>query len=245
MQMQQYVTLTNGHMAFLIKALDGDPGEISPLVLSPLPSAINPLLIQEAIAFLKRSDLPIEPRKQWPASGLPKYQATGKIASNYQAQPGKALCVWGDAGWGKLVKAGKYKDDYFADELVKACVDMVLKWGLTPAPTWVTCIPSLRHPDLVPNFAMRIANALQLPFHAILSKTDNRPQQKTMANSAQQARNLDDSLRVIKMPLPDGPVLLVDDMVDSRWTLTVAAWLLRKHGSGEVWPLALAQTGNE
>ena len=244
-QMQQYVGLTNGHMEFLIKALDGDPGEISSSILSPLPTTINPLVIQEAIAFLKRSDLPIEPRKQWPAGGLPKYQAIGKIALNYQAQPGKALCVWGDAGWGKLVKAGKYKDDYFADELVKACVNMVLKWGPTPAPTWVTCIPSLRHPDLVPNFAMRVANALQLPFHAVLSKTDNRPQQKTMANSAQQARNLDDSLRVIKMPLPDGPVLLVDDMVDSRWTLTVAAWLLRKHGSGEVWPLALAQTGNE
>lgn len=244
-QMQQYVGLTNGHMEFLIKALDGDPGEISSSILSPLPATINPLVIQEAIAFLKRSDLPIEPRKQWPAGGLPKYQATGKIALNYQAQLGKALCVWGDAGWGKLVKAGKYKDDYFADELVKACVDMVLKWGPTPAPTWVTCIPSLRHPDLVPNFAMRVANTLKLPFHAVLSKTDDRPQQKTMANSAQQARNLDDSLRVIKMPLPDGPVLLVDDMVDSRWTLTVAAWLLRKHGSGEVWPLALAQTGNE
>jgi len=38
-------------------------------------------------------------------------------------------------------------------------------------------------------------------------------------------------------------VLLVDDMVDSRWTLTVAAWLLRSHGCGAVWPLALAQTG--
>jgi ATP-dependent DNA helicase RecQ len=42
-----------------------------------------------------------------------------------------------------------------------------------------------------------------------------------------------------------GPVLLVDDMVDSRWTLTVAAWLLRSHRGGEVWPLALAQTGHE
>lgn len=41
----------------------------------------------------------------------------------------------------------------------------------------------------------------------------------------------------------DAVVLLVDDMVDSRWTMTVAAWLLRTHGSGEVWPLALAQTG--
>ena len=44
-------------------------------------------------------------------------------------------------------------------------------------------------------------------------------------------------------PVPHGSVLLVDDMVDSRWTLTVSAWLLRGSGSGEVWPLALAQTG--
>jgi ATP-dependent DNA helicase RecQ len=245
-QMRQYVSLADGHMAFLIEALDGDPGEVSSSEPSPLPITTNPLLIQEAIAFLKRSDLIIEPRKKWPdGGGLPLYQVRGNITSNYQAQPGKALCIWGDAGWGKLVKAGKYRDNYFADELVKACTEMVLKWSPMPAPTWVTCIPSLRHPDLVPNFAMRLANALKLPFHAVLSKTDDRPQQKTMANSAQQARNLDDSLSVTKTPLPDGPVLLVDDMVDSRWTLAVAAWLLRKHGSGEVWPLALAQTGND
>ena len=61
-----------------------------------------------------------------------------------------------------------------------------------------------------------------------------------MANGTQQARNVDGSLVVSQDPLPGGPVLLVDDMVDSRWTLTVAAWLLRSHGSGEVWPLALA-----
>lgn len=45
--------------------------------------------------------------------------------------------------------------------------------------------------------------------------------------------------------LPGGPVLLVDDMVDSRWTLTVATWLLRTHGAGEVWPLALALTSHD
>ncbi len=61
-----------------------------------------------------------------------------------------------------------------------------------------------------------------------------------MANSTQQARNVDASLTLAQEPLPDGPVLLVDDMVDSRWTLTVAAWLLRSKGSGDVWPLALA-----
>ena len=64
-----------------------------------------------------------------------------------------------------------------------------------------------------------------------------------MANSTQQARNVDGSLEVRGRVRPE-PVLLVDDMVDSRWTLTVTAWLLRSHGSGEVWPLALAQAGS-
>lgn len=107
---------------------------------------------------------------------------------------------------------------------------------------WVTCVPSRRHPDLVPDFARRLATALGLPFEPVLIRTDDRPEQKTMANSTQQARNVDGSLQVDRQ-VRGGPVLLVDDMVDSRWTLTVAAWLLRSHGSGEAWPLALAQAG--
>ena len=63
-----------------------------------------------------------------------------------------------------------------------------------------------------------------------------------MANSTQQALNLDGSLEVRGQPSPE-PVLLGDDIVGSRWTLTVAAWLLRRHGSGEVWPLALSSLG--
>ncbi|WKL26693.1 hypothetical protein Q1M64_18425 [Sinorhizobium meliloti] len=51
-----------------------------------------------------------------------------------------------------------------------------------------------------------------------------------MANSTQQARNIDGSLTINTQPVPPLPVLLVDDMVDSRWTLTVSAWLLRKNG---------------
>ena len=105
----------------------------------------------------------------------------------------------------------------------------------------MTCVPSLRHPDLVPDFARRLAAALSLPFHAVLEKTDDRPEQKTMANSTQQARNVDGSLASPSWAVPAWPVLLVDDMVDSRWTFTVAAWLLRSHGSGEVFPLALAR----
>lgn len=109
----------------------------------------------------------------------------------------------------------------------------------------MTCIPSLRHPDLVSNFARRLAGSLGLPFHEVIEKTDRRPEQKSMKNSAQQARNVDGSLRPNGQPIPNGPVLLIDDMVDSRWTLTIAAWLLRSNGSGEVWPMVLSVTGQD
>ena len=160
--------------------------------------------------------------------------------------PGKALCVWGDAGWGHVVRQGKLHDGRYADELVAACVRLFREWNPQVGPTWVTCIPSLRHPQLVPDFAQRLAGTLGLPFHVVLAKTDHRPEQKTMENSVQQARNIDGSLAICVDRLPRrGPVLLVDDTVDSRWTLTVAAWLLRTHRGGEVWPLVLALAGHD
>jgi ATP-dependent DNA helicase RecQ len=242
-QMQAYVDLPFGdHMPFLIKALDGDPTGITPPRLPPLPTSVDPALAQEAVDFLRRTCLAVPPRKQWPGGGLPQFGLSGRIAAQQQAQEGRALCIWGDAGWGALVAQGKYRDGHFSDELVQACAELVRQWSPQPAPRWVTCIPSLRHPRLVPDFAERLATALALPFQAVLTKTDARPEQKTMANSTQQARNIDGSLK-LSGPLPQGAVLLVDDMVDSRWTLTLAAWLLRKAGSGEVWPLALAHTG--
>ena len=245
-QMQDYVSLPFGdHMGFLIGALDGDPSVVTQPALPALPTGVNEALVRDAIAFLRRTSLPIEPRKKWPDGGMPQYSVKGFIAAGCQAQPGKALCVWGDAGWGGLVRQGKYHDSKFADDLVGACVKMVREWDPQPKPTWVTCVPSLRHPDLVPNFAKRLAAALGLPFHMVMAKTDNRPEQKTMANSTQQARNIDGSLELNGQPVPHGPVILVDDMVDSRWTLTVAAWLLRKNGSGDVWPMALSQTGHD
>ena len=241
-QMQEYVGLEAGHMEFLIRALDGEPGVVRPPDLPPLPAEVAPDLLQDAVAFLRRTSLPIEPRKQWPAGGMPQYDVRGHIPLEHRAETGKTLCIWGDAGWGGLVRAGKYRDGRFAGNLVDACVDLMRRWDPRPVPEWITCIPSQRHPNLVPDFAERLANQLGLPFHRVLEKAENRAEQKTMANSTQQARNVDGSLVVSAEHLPRGPVLLVDDMVDSRWTLTVAAWLLRSHGSGEVWPLALALT---
>lgn len=243
-QMQDYVSLPFGeHMGFLIGALDGDPSVVTEPALPPLPATVNTELVKAAVEFLRRTSLLIEPRKKWPDGGMPQYGVKGFIAPAHQAESGKALCVWGDAGWGGLVRQGKYHDGYFSDDLVAACVKMIQEWNPQPSPTWVTCVPSLRHPELVPNFAQRLAAALGLPFHMVIAKTDARPEQKTMANSTQQARNIDGSLALNGQPIPPGPVLLVDDMVDSRWTLTVSAWLLRKSGSGAVWPMALSQTG--
>jgi ATP-dependent DNA helicase RecQ len=245
-QMQDYVALPFGdHMAFLIRALDGDPGQVADPALPPLPVTASAAVLQDAITFLRRTSLPIEPRKMWPFGGMPRYGVKGSIAAGRQAHPGKALCVWGDAGWGSLVRDGKKRDGHFADDLVDACAKLIRDWDPQPKPAWVTCIPSLRHPQLVPDFAARVAAKLNLPFAMVLERTDYRPEQNTLANSTQQARNVDGSLARNDQPMPGGPVIVLDDMVDSRWTLTVAAWLLRQGGSGAVWPVALSQSGHD
>ena len=81
-----------------------------------------------------------------------------------------------------------------------------------------------------------------VPFRRALTEVEDRPEQKSMVNSTQQARNVDGLIEVSPEEVLDWSVLLVDDMVDSRRTSTVAAWLLRSSGSGMVWPLALALT---
>lgn len=234
-EMQEYVQCSSGHMAFLIRALDGDPRGGSPPLLPPLPAFCCPEIVSEAVAFLRRSSLPVEPRQRWPPGTI--------IDADHRAQEGRVLCVWNDAGWGRLVSRGKLQDRRFSNELVDACVELLRKWHPDPSPAWVAAIPSLRNPHLVPDFACRLAAALNLPFSRVLQKKGIRPEQKTMENSDRQARNVVGSLAVDKDAILPGPVLLVDDVVDSRWTFTVAAWELRRRGCGPVWPIALADAG--
>jgi len=241
-QMQEYVDLPAGHMAFLIRALDGEPGDCRSPDLPDLPATVDQLLVREAVAFLRRTSLSIDPRRQWPLDTMPLYGLKGNIPRELQAEPGKTLCTWGDAGWGDLVRQGKCQDHHVAEDLVVACTSMVQEWKPQPAPTWVTCIPSLRDPVFVQDVAERLAERLGLPFRPVICRSIDRPPQATMQNSMQQAHNLDGSFE-LTATLPEGPVLLVDDTVDSRWTMTVAAWLLRSHGSGEVYPMALASIG--
>ena len=167
-QMQEYVRLESGHMEFLIRALDGEPGALRPPNLPSLPEEAEAEFVQDAVTFLRRTSLPIEPRKMWPSGGLPEFDVRGRIPEAFVANSGMALCIWGDAGWGEIVSRGKYRDGRFADELVLACSVLLAQWSPQPAPEWVTCIPSLRHPELVPDFAERLAvqNGAAIPSSA-------------------------------------------------------------------------------
>ena len=166
-QMQEYVSLPSGHMKFLVAALDGNPGDVGSSRLPQLPTSTDLHLMQAAERFLRNNMGTISPRKRWPtAIGTPEYN--GRIPQELQASPGKSLCDWSDGGWGTAVSHGKYTTGQFSDDLVQACADLVRKWAPHPFPQWVTCIPSRRSPHLVPDFARRLALALQLPFHSSL-----------------------------------------------------------------------------
>ncbi len=238
-QMREYVGLTDGHMEFLMRALDDDPTGYRSPDTPPLPAAYESALAQSAGLFLRRSHHPLVLKKQWPSGGMPLTGVKGKLGKSFQAESGKILCVWEDAGWGALVRDGKCRNGKFDDRLVTACVDMIREWNPSPQPTWVTCIPSNHLPELVPDFAKRLAAALGLPFHSVLTRTTERPEQSTCLNSIRQALNVDGAFAV-NAPVPAGAALLVDDTVNSGWTLTIATYLIRSHGSGPVFPLVLA-----
>jgi ATP-dependent DNA helicase RecQ len=93
---------------------------------------------------------------------------------------------------------------------------------------------------LVPALAAEVARGLGLPFHTVVVKAKETAPQKEMDNSAQQYANVADAFSIAG-PVPAGPVLLIDDIVDSRWTLTVIAAQLRQNGSGPVFPVVLAR----
>jgi ATP-dependent DNA helicase RecQ len=244
-QMQEYMESQQCLMAFLANALD-DPnpqpcGKCSIcLGKNLLPTNYSTEIVNDAIVYLRRSDRLIEPRKKWALQSLSTYEFSGNIKPELQAEIGKALSLWGDAGWGELVKRGKYQDNYFDDVLIQGTIEMIQRWQPQPMPTWVTCVPSLTRPELVPNFAQRLADKLGLPFKLAVIKIRQNQPQKEMNNSYQQAHNLDAVFQIDSNQINPGAVFLVDDMVDSRWTFTVISALLRRAGSGQVFPIALA-----
>ena len=245
-EVQAYLTDAGCKMTYLRRALD-DPapapcGKCAACLGQPVVNAtVDTQLAHRAASFLKQAEMPIQPKAQVAANAFIEYGFRYNLPQNLRAQKGRVLSRWGDAGWGKTVAAEKYAN-HFSDGLVEAMAGMIQqRWQPVPAPTWVCCVPSNNHPELIPDFARRLAKRLGLLFVDNVEKIKDNQPQKDQQNRFHQCRNLD-GVFAISQPVPTGPVLLVDDIVDSGWTLSVLAALLQQAGSGAVFPVALAST---
>jgi len=252
-EMRAYIEGRQCLMQFLAAALD-DPlaqpcGKCAVCRGEPVVStAISDARLIKAQRFVRQSEMVLELMKQWDLSAMPAYAAQfswnkANIPLNLRGEPGRILSRWGEPVWGERVAKGK-AERHFGDDLVEASAELIqARWKMAPMPTWVTCIPSGRHPDLVPDFARRLAAALGIPFHPVMIKTRHTKEQKEMENRYHQCHNLDGAFAVEAAGFEIAcPVLLVDDVFDSGWTMTIATALLRQAGSGPVYPYALAAT---
>jgi ATP-dependent DNA helicase RecQ len=229
-------------LVFLLRQLDDpDPrpcGRCMVCIGGSPAVALAPEVVAKAREHLRWAELLVEPRLQWP-SGMD--EPKGRISEELRLQPGRSLSVLDDGGWGGLVRRGLTEEEY-ADALVQAAAELIARrWRPDPFPTWVTSIPSTTRPDLVPGFAQRLAEALGLPFRPLLVKTRETKPQKELENSQQQFRNVWGAFAATGQVPAAEPALLVDDLAESRWTLTVAGSVLLEAGSGPVSPFVLAK----
>lgn len=203
-----------------------------------LPDRASMETIALALEYINGLIIPIEPRKKWAASHVTK-----ATRIEYMNQPGFCISKYGDPGYGELVKRGKYSlERRFCDELVGASAAKLKPFVAEHGITHVCCVPSLRS-ELVRDFAIRVAGALGLEFTDLLKKTA-APQQKEMENNAYQCANAFTSFQVRKGTYIPKNILLIDDMVDSRWTFTVCGYRLMEAGAEKVYPFALADSSN-
>ncbi|GAB2969908.1 RecQ family ATP-dependent DNA helicase [Frigoribacterium salinisoli] len=203
-----------------------------------------------ASASLDRVGVEVEPRAQWPTGadrlGLP---VKGKIAPEERVEPGRALARLTDLGWGTTLRALLAEgapDGPVTKGLVDGCVRVLAEWGWAERPVGVVVVPSRRRPQLVASLAQALSTVGRLPLlgELTLARPD-APSRAGSVNSAYRLADVWDSLTVgpeLAAALAEaaGPVLLVDDVVDSRWTLTVAGRALRRAGAGPVLPFTLA-----
>lgn len=234
-EMLGYAAAQGCRMAFLCRSLDDvdiEPcGICDRCTEASLTLQLPDDLAVAAVSHLRRGDAVIGTRRQWPTGS--------RIESTLRIEEGRALSLWGDGGWGDRVSRDRAAGR-FGDDLVSAAVELINgRWGPDPRPTWVTVVPSIRYSGTTEDFATRLADSLGLRFMNVVERIEAREPQRTMENSHQQWANVDGAFR-IDGEVDQGPVLLVDDVVDSRWTITVAGAQLRAAGSGPVFPFVLS-----
>jgi ATP-dependent DNA helicase RecQ len=246
--MLEYLTTDGCLMAFLRRQLD-DPelAELDDTQVAACgrcqrctghgpPTTVQAELVAAAVGFLRDQDVTLAPRRQWPAGAA---VASRTIPEGQRAEPGRALGEATDAGWGPLLAELVTGDQPLPHQVVDGLTRLLGRWGWEQPPTWVTFVPSRSRPTLIQDLAGQAGRLLGVPVHAVIQRVrpEARPQAE-LANSFHQYRNAHDAF-AITGTVPGGPVLLVDDVRGSGWTLTTVAGLLRDAGAGPVHPLAL------
>ena len=263
--MLAYQALDSCRMAFLTRQLD-DPhatpcGRCDACAGAWYATDVTVTTDRNASDALDRVGVPVAPRALWP-TGLDRLgvqadgkTVSGKIPAAAQAEPGRVVARLTDLGWGGPLRElfasdadGRPIDAEVPAELGRACLRVLKAWDWDERPAAVVWVPSVGRPRLVESLATGIAAAGRLPLLGPLALSPDAAAGRGASNSAYRVRDLwerfgvPDQLRAQLPELP-GPVLLVDDLIDSRWTMTVAARLLRRAGADSVLPFALALAG--
>lgn len=249
--MIEYEETSACRMEFLQRSLDDDTavpcGRCDNCAGAWFPTEIAAGATDAATAALDRVGVPIDPRRQWPTGtdrlGVP---VKGRIAADEQAGEGRALARLTDLGWGGVLRelfAAGAPDAPVPPNVLAACVRVLAEWGWESRPVAVVAVPSRAKPQLVDSLARGIAEIGRLPFLGALELVDGGPTGQPGGNSAFRVAGVWERFSAAGLDIPAGPVLLVDDRVDSGWTLTVAARELRRAGAGAVLPFALALRG--
>ncbi|TBN57439.1 DEAD/DEAH box helicase [Glaciihabitans arcticus] len=248
--MLDYETTDRCRMEYLQRSLDDDTatpcGRCDNCAGVWFPSDIASDAAESAASSLDRVGVPIEPRAQWPTGadrlGVP---VKGRISVDERYDEGRALARLTDLGWGNTLRtlfAPNTPDAPASPALIAACVRVLADWPWAARPVAVVAMPSRSHPLLVESVARGLAEAGRLDYPGSLSLVEGGPEGEPGGNSAYRLSSVWGRFSS-ELDLPSGPILLVDDLVDSRWTLTVAARELRRAGANSVLPFALALRG--
>ncbi|MFT4258136.1 RecQ family ATP-dependent DNA helicase [Microbacterium sp.] len=249
--MLEYESTGGCRMEFLQRVLDDESaapcGRCDNCAGPWFPVAIGDRERESAVQSLDRVGVPIEPRKQWPTGadrlGVP---VKGRIAPDEQSDEGRALARLTDLGWGgalrELFGAGA-ADAVVSSSVLGGCVRVLAEWGWAERPVAVVAMPSRSRPQLVDSLARGIAEIGRLSYLGALSLVDGGPTGQPGGNSAFRLAGVWGRFSAEGLAVPAGPLLLVDDQADSRWTLTVAARELRVAGASAVLPFVLALRG--
>jgi ATP-dependent DNA helicase RecQ len=243
--MLAYLETTECRMKFLRDQLD-DPdaqpcGRCDNCGGLSLSAAVSETAVQEAGARLSRPGVPVAPRRMWP-SALPTLgiHLKGKIADG--AEEGRVVARLTDLGFGEPLRAlfrPTTPDGPVPDALARAVVALLQDWR--PEVDAIVVVESATRPTLTADLAGGLSRFLQVPVAGRWAIIDpDVPPGRGQANSAQRIAAVGRRAGLHAEVTPGARVLLVDDRVDTGWTMTLAAQAIRKAGASAVLPLALA-----